>query len=351
MSDTSVEHDSAHSQRLPDSASPGDHRQRARKRKRGTLRIALISLASVFALVAAVAVGGVLVLNHLASSIRRIPVSFAKLAAADRPVGAAASQSMTVLITGSGIGPTGAGSSSGGSGLIMLLHIDANRQAGGVVSIPPESVVNVPGHGDIQIQRALALGGPTLLVTTVEQLTHVQIQHYARLDFSHVANVVDAVGGINVMLPETTTSLGHTFHAGTNHLNGVAALSYARQPSLTEEGRVLRQQSLIRAALSKIANARLLVSPLTTFHVLSALTAMLTVDSNFTNSELASLAAQLRGLSSRAGTFVTAPIHTVGSQVFLSRGISNQLWQAIRHDSIAAFAGKYASTATPQEVP
>jgi LCP family protein required for cell wall assembly len=337
---------------MPDSASPGDRRQRARKQKRGTLRITLISLASVFALVAAVAAGGVLVLNHLASSIRRIPVAFAKLAVAGRPVGAAASQSMTVLITGSGIGATGATSSSiGGSGLIMLLHINANHQAGGVVSIPPEVIVNVPGHGKTQIQRALALGGPTLLVTTVEQLTHVQIEHYARVDFRHVADMVDAVGGINVTLPETTTSFGHTFHAGTNPLNGVTALYYARQPSLTEEGRVLRQQSLIRAALSKIANDRLLVNPLTTFHVLSALTAMLTVDSNFTNSELASLAAQLRGLNSRAGTFVTAPVHTVVAQVFLSRHTSGQLWQAIQHDSIAAFARKYPSTVTPRAAP
>jgi LCP family protein required for cell wall assembly len=344
MSDTTTRNDSAHSQRLPDSASPGDRRQGVRNQRRRTLRIALIALASALTLVAAVAVGGVLVLNHLASSIRRIPVSFAKLAAADRPMGAAASQSMTVLITGSGIGATGSTSSSaGGSGLIMLLHINANHQAGGAVSIPPNSVVSVPGHGRTQLQDALALGGPTLLVTTVEQLTHVQIEHYARIDFSHVANVINAVGGVTVTLPEATTSFGHTFHAGTNHLNGVTALYYARQPSLTEEGRVLRQQSLIRAALSKVANDRLLLNPLTTFHVLSALTAMLTVDSNFTNSELASLAAQLRGLSSRAGTYVTAPVHT--------GRISHQLWQAIQHDSIAAFARKYPSTVTPQEVP
>jgi hypothetical protein len=70
---------------------------------------------------------------------------------------------------------------------------------------------------------------------------------------------------------------------------------------------VLRQQSLIRAVLRKIAGAHLLTNPVTTFHVLSALTAMLTVDSNFTNTELASLASELKGLGSSAGSYVTAP--------------------------------------------
>ena len=42
------------------------------------------------------------------------------------------------------------------------------------------------------------------------------------------------------------------FHIGVNHLNGVTALEYARQPSLSEEGRVLRQQSLMRAVIHKL---------------------------------------------------------------------------------------------------
>ncbi len=350
MSDTPSRNDPARSERSADQAAPGDSGQRPGTRKRRGWRVALVSLASVFALVAAVAVGGVLVLNHLASSIRRIPVTFAKLAVADQPVGKHSGQAMTVLITGAGISPTGA-ASAGASGLIMLLHINANQQAGGVVSIPPQAVVPVPGHGNAQIDNALAFGGPSLLVQTVEQLTHVQIQHYARIDLMHVASVVDAVGGVDVVLPAATTSFGYTFHAGINHLGGAAALDYARQPSLTEEGRVLRQQSLIRAVLSKIAANHLLINPVTTYHVLSALTAMLTVDSNFTNSELATLATELRGLNSHAGTYVTAPVQTTGAQVILIRGISTKLWGAIRQDSIAAFAQKYPSTVTPQAVP
>lgn len=216
---------------------------RPRRRRRRGLRIALISAASFVVLIGAVAAGGYAYLNHLASSIPRVPVQFTKLTAASQRAGGGWAGGENVLITGAG---TASGQRPGPStgelsGLIMILHIDADHQAGGVVSIPPQTVVTVPGHGRAQIWDALMYGGPTLLVRTVEELTHVQLEHYAQIDFWHVANVVDVIGGVNVILPETTTSLGHTFHAGLNHLNGASALKYARQPSLTEEGRVLRK--------------------------------------------------------------------------------------------------------------
>ena len=240
-----------------------------------------------------------------------------------------------------------AGHASGDSGLIMLLHVNADGRSGGVVSIPPETIVPVRGHGQTQIGKALADGGPSMLVQTVEQLTHVQINHYARVDFTHVANVVDAVGGVNVTLPETTSAFGQTFLAGVNHVDGVAALAYTREPSLTEEGRVLRQQSLIRAIAAKMANEHLLTNPVTMYRVTESLTKMLTVDSNFTNSEVVRFVSQFRVLNSHSGTFVTAPTHITAGKTYLNSSLADQLWTATRQDSIAAFAKKHPSTVTP----
>jgi LCP family protein required for cell wall assembly len=340
MSDTSIRNG-----RPGTSPDPGDHMPpelagRPSRRKRPALRIALISFATVFALVAGVAVAGILALNHLANNIHRIPVKFAPVAAVER--GTAAQGAMTVLLTGANT-PGGAGI----SGLIMLLHVNATHQAGGVVSIPPGTEVSVPGHGRMPIQRALAIGGPSLLVATVENATHVQLKHYARIDFSHVSNVVNAEGGVNVTLPAASG----VFHAGVNHLNGAQALAYTHQVSLSENGRVQRQQSLIRAVLKKMAKAHLLSNPTGTFSMLSALTAMLTVDSNFTNSQLVSLASQLKGLGGGAGTFVSAPVSTASGREVFNTAITSKLWRAIRHDSIAAFAQKYPSTVTPSAVP
>ena len=90
------------------------------------------------------------------------------------------------------------------TGLIMLMHLDANDKKGGVVAIPPQTLVQVPGHGQQQIGTALAYGGASLLVKTVEQLTHVQIDHYARITFTGVANLVNVIGGVNVTLAKET---------------------------------------------------------------------------------------------------------------------------------------------------
>lgn len=348
MSDMPSQGDSAG---LDDSLIPGAavgwQQEPANRPKRRVKRIVLVSLTSLVVLIGAVAAGGYAYLNHMVGSIPRVPVQFDRLEAAGQTLGGAPSGGMTVLITGAGIGPTGSSNPLGASGLIMLLHIDADDQAGGVVSIPPQAIVSIPGHGRTEIENALNYGGPSLLVQTVEDLTHLQIDHYARIDFAHVANMVDAVGGVNVILPETTSSFGHTFSAGPNHLDGLTALYYARQPSLTQEGRVLRQQSLIRAVLRKLANHHLLTNPVTMYRVLNALIGMLTVDSNFTDGELGQLATELSRLSGHDGTFVTAPVHMVGGTVHLDGAISHRLWLAIGQDAIAGFAQQYPFTVTP----
>ena len=348
MSDISSWNDPAGGQdsvsRVPAAADPAEPRP-ARRKRRG-LRIALVTMASFVVLIGVVVAGGYAFVNHMAGSIQRIPVKFAKLDAAGSSYGGA----MTVLITGKGIGPTGSMSvpEDSSSGLIMLLHVDAEGYSGGVVSIPPQSIVRVPGHGRTQIENAMKFGGPDLLVRTIENLTHVQINHYARLDFSHVDRVVDVMGGVDVTLPDVTSSFGHVFHLGVNHLNGREALDYAREPAISEEARVLREQSLMRAVIRKIEFRHLLSNPITMYRDLHALISMLTVDSNFTTSEIEHLAREVRDLTGSTD-YVTAPVHVRAGQVHLDRAISRQLWAAIRQDSISAFARRYPFTVTPPD--
>jgi LCP family protein required for cell wall assembly len=331
--------------RSPDELGQGDDvagtKAASPKRRRG-LRISLVSLASVTVLLGAAAAGTFIYVNHEVGSITRIPVKFL---AQDDPAGG-----MTVLLTGNQVGPTGFGSTPqtpAGTGLIMLLHVNANQSAGAVVSIPPQTEVNVPGEGQMQLGNVVAAGGASLLTETVHNLTGVPIDHYARIDFSHVASVVDALGGVSVTLPETTKSFGHVFQPGVNQVNGTQALQYARQPSLSETGRVLRQGSLMRAVLGKLAGERGLTSPLTMTRALSALTSMLTVDSTFTNSQILGLATNLRGISSSATTFVTAPTETVNNSVVLNPAESSRLWSAVSKGSIASFAHRNPDTITP----
>ena len=174
------------------------------------------------------------------------------------------------------------------------------------------------------------------------------------MDFAHTHNLIDELGGVNVEIPEEITTSGVTFHPGPNHLNGTTALSYVRQPGVPggEEGRVLRQQSLTRAIVGKIGARHLLGKPRTYHRVLNAFTEALSGDSNFTNTELRSLALRMHSLTGRRGTYVTAPARTVTTPsgnhvVVLARPETTQLWSAIRNDSVAAFAKKHPGTVTP----
>ncbi len=333
---------------------------RAVRRKRRSLRIALIAASTVFALAVVVVVGGYAAANHFAGSVKRIPNVFVQLDAAKRPVVTAADQkSMTILLTGSGpfVGPQqghGADGAStvaeGASGLIALVHFDADLKAGSVVSIPPNAEVSIPGHGRSELENALVFGGPSLLIQTIEQLTGVRVDHYAVVNFGGLISALSPLGGANVHVPVTTSSDGVVFRAGVNHLTSSTALPYVRQSSLTEEGRVLRQQALLRAIVAKVVSKDLITNPLRDLSLLDAFTAALSVDSDFTNSGLLSLAGKLRLLRSGSSTFVTAPVLGAAANstsVQLDTPVAGELWQAIRHDSVAAFARQFPATLTP----
>jgi LCP family protein required for cell wall assembly len=326
------------------------------RRRRRVKRIVLVSVAGLMALVVVIAGGGYLFANHILSGVHRISVP--ALTAPHQPVGPAATRSsVTVLLTADAVGtaPHGrvpASSKGPASGLISLIHLDANKRGGAVISLPPNAMVPIPGHGKKDLGDALALGGPSLLVETVERLTNVRINHYSVLSFSGALAVIDALGGVNVDVPYATTSSGYTFHQGINHIDSHSALAYARQDDVSEIGRELLQQNLIRSMVSKIAQQRLFRNPTVDYRLVRALAGALSVDSNLSNSQLVSLAVGLGNLGSSDGTFVDAPTirgsATRGGDkpVHLKRALSQKLWQAIRNDSVAAFALRHPSTVT-----
>jgi LCP family protein required for cell wall assembly len=322
----------------PHAVPVGQRRQRA-------WRILIRSMVALIAVAVIVTAGLYAVVNHLESNIRRIPVA---LTAAPQD-----SKRLTVLITSLEVGPTGlpGASADTATGLIMLLHLNADGETGGVVSIPPVTVVRVPGHGKIAIQNATFYGGPSLLVRTVQQLTGVPVNRFARVDFNRLTDIVNSIGGVDVTVSKAFTSFGHRFAAGVDHIGGVTALYYARDPAISERTRVLRQQNLLRAAINKIVHVRLLTNPIETINLLNALTSALTVDSNFSNTQLYSLVSSFRNIASNQGTFVTAPTHVVNGKQVLNSAVSSQLWAAVKNDSIAAFATQNPSTVTPTTVP
>jgi LCP family protein required for cell wall assembly len=311
------------------------------KRRRRGLRITLLSLATVIVLLGVAAAGLFLYVNHELGSIARIPVRFL--------VAGSPSDGTTILLTDADDGSAAVNSAkqtAARSGMILLLHIDSGNKAAGAVSIPPGTVVSVPGHGKMPIDDVDAVGGPSLLVATVHDLTGVPINHFARIDFLHVAVLVDALGGVSIRLPAATESFGHRFRAGVNQIGGIEALEYTGDPKLTEAARELRQQYLTRVILDKVGSEHVLIDPLKVNGVLHALVSMLTVDSNFNNSQVESLATQLGSLAGSASTFITAPTRVADGSEVLEPAPSAALWSAVKTGTLAAFAQKYPGSVT-----
>jgi len=349
MSDTPDTDDEAHFDFFTEAVTYPEAEPSRRRRKRRSSRIMLIALGSVLCLVIVLAVGIYAYINHMESSIPRLHVNHL--------VPIPGLDGATFLIATFELGPTGLTTTQkaevAGSNLFMLVHTNANGRGGGAVTIPGSVVVPVPGHGTEPLWNSFEQGGPSLMVQTITQFTGLPINHYARLDFAHISALVNAVGGIDVTVPTATNGYGYNFVQGVNHLTGVTAIYYARDPSLTGRNRLERQENLFRTLMTTVDKDQIFTHPLTTVHVLSAVTSLLSVDSDFSNADIDSLVKQFSKLGADAATFVTAPTQTVGKEknLVLIPALDNQLWAAVKHDSLAAYAAENPSTVTPNAAP
>jgi LCP family protein required for cell wall assembly len=341
MSDTSTQDfytRQAAEARGPEPPRPSRHK---RRRKR-VIRIAIAAASSLVAVVG-LAVGGTLVwANHEIGSVQRIHV--AALDAKDQPL--APPGSMTILLTASGMFP----GQNVPTGLIELIHFNAGDRGGAVISFPANVLVHVPGHGEQRLGETLALGGPSLMIETLEHLTHVDINHYSQVTYSGLDQIVGAIGGVNVVVPFPTTSFGVHFHRGVNRITSVNALPYVRQPTVSQVTRTDLQENLFRAILHKICS-RGLFNP-GNFGVLEAVVRAVSVDTNLSNSELVHLARTLAAHMEGKGESIVVP--TTGNPdagfttpVYLRTRIADKLWRAIREDNVAEFAQRFPFTVTP----
>lgn len=113
--------------------------------------------------------------------------------------------------------------------VIMLAHL-VPGEAIQMLSIPRDLKAEIPGHGTNRINASYVLGGPDLLVQSVQEATGVPIHHYVEIDFGGVGAVVDSLGGVSLDFTYQGRDLksGFTTEAGTHTLDGEAAVAYAR---------------------------------------------------------------------------------------------------------------------------
>jgi polyisoprenyl-teichoic acid--peptidoglycan teichoic acid transferase len=156
------------------------------------------------------------------------------------------------------------------SDTIMLMHFDAKKHKINQLSIPRDTLVDVPGYGQAKLTEAMWYGGPSLALKAVKQYTGIPINHVMTVSFQGFPRLVNSVGGIDMYVPETvTTGAGPgvpgstqrtvTFKKGMHHFDGKNAMLYVRIRHAYAEGdftRAARQQAFVQAIQKKLVQPR-----------------------------------------------------------------------------------------------
>ena len=217
---------------------------------------------------------------------------------------------------------------------IMVLHIP-NAGKATLVSLPRDSYVQIPGYGQDKINAAFTYGGAPLLAQTVEQNTGLRIDHYAEIGMGGLANVVDAVGGIEICPAEGISDplAGLEIQAGCQTMDGPTALGYVRTRAtgLGDIDRVQRQREFFSALVNKVTTLGTYGNPFRGFPTIKA------VAQSFTVGESDHVWNLLRvALAMRSGVeTVTVPYSgfadtEVGSVVMWDQEQSQQLFARLR---------------------
>jgi LCP family protein required for cell wall assembly len=166
------------------------------------------------------------------------------------------------------------------SDTLILVHLDPQQKWASMLSIPRDSVVNIPHVGQAKINAAYAYGytnaaaiygegteadagGGALAAETVEQFLNTKVDYIAQVDFHGFEQLVDAIGGVMVDVerplldaeyPTEDYGVERIFiPAGLQVMNGRTALIYARSRHLsTDFDRGQRQQQVLRALLEQV---------------------------------------------------------------------------------------------------
>ncbi|HEX5145916.1 MAG TPA: LCP family protein, partial [Conexibacter sp.] len=170
----------------------------------------------------------------------------------------------TILILGSDARPAGSkepGANPSGpsrSDTIMLWRVGGGHASR--LSIPRDTVVNIPGHGEAKINAAYAYGGAALSIRTIEDYLGIPINHLVEVSFENFPKLIDALGGVDVKTGRVCSEIsggvrngGQTLRlgAGTHHLDGEQALVLARtrknacNPAEDDLTRAKRQQQIL----------------------------------------------------------------------------------------------------------
>ena len=240
------------------------------------------------------------------------------------------------------------------SDTIILIHISKARDKATIISIPRDTFATVPSWTDSKgvlhaashrkINETFGLGDAPLLISTIEGMTNVRIDHYVEVNFAGFAHMVDALGGVTVCL--NTAIHDNKSHidltVGKHKLDGITALKYVRAryfDGTGDLGRMRRQQKFMGSMLNAATSSGTLLNPIKLFSFINAALATVTTDPGLTRDDLLTLASQLKSLSASSVHMLTVPLSNVNysadgvfGAVLWDPTLAPELWRRIRLD-------------------
>jgi LCP family protein required for cell wall assembly len=343
----------------------GESRNGGRRapRKHRVLRWSATVLA---VLILGTATTGYLYYRHLNDNIEQDHLNLGEKKAAAPTPNAAGQTPLNILLIGSDARDTKENQKLGGAretfgatplaDVQMLVHLSADRTNMSVVSMPRDTLLEIPkctdpddgkvypaSDGRTMTNQSLGHGGPGCTVATWEQLTGIHIDHFMMVDFAGVVSMADAVGGVPVCVDANIHSRDSKGHGsglklteGTHSIKGEQALQWLRTRYGFEDGsdlaRAKAQHMYMTSLIRVLRENATLTSPNKLRNLAEKATAALTVDPGLdTVKKLFDLSNQLRDVKPERITMTTMPNRYVGARVEPTED-AEQLFRLVRED-------------------
>lgn len=244
----------------------------------------------------------------------------------------------------------------------LVMHISADRQSVTLVSIPRDIWMLLPecqrSDGSVSMQQwgqfnwafSYGSGGTTDDVAgaiactekTVEEMTGVDLNAFAVIDFNGFGAMINALGGVEICLEETLVDydyIGREFEAGCQVMDAVTATQYARVRHVgdgSDMGRIGRQQELIGAMVKQALGSNLLTESTSLYQFVTATLKALTLSPSLGNIyDDMGLINSLRGINPANIRFTTMPVLTTdfnANRLMPKEPINSELWASIAND-------------------
>lgn len=171
---------------------------------------------------------------------------------------------ISILLLGVDTGDLGR-TERGRSDTMMVVTVNPNTKKSTLLSIPRDTYTEIVGYGtNDKLNHAYAFGGNSMAINSVQNLLDIPIDYYVTVNMAGIQEIVNAVGGVDVVSPLTFSQDGYTFYQGeVNHLDGNAALAFARmryEDPNGDTGRQARQRLIIEGVVDKVTSASTLVN-------------------------------------------------------------------------------------------